>query len=132
MTVEQVRRLIGPIADDKAAYDNDSCYFITPMNGPDGVSFMVLDNRVARVDIANPAISTDRGIHIGASEDDIKKAYGAKVEIGPHFYTAPDGHYVRVAATEGKLLMLFETEKGIVETYRAGEANAVNFVEGCL
>jgi hypothetical protein len=131
MTVEEIRRLVGPIEDDKAAYDSDGCYFITPLNGPDGVLFMILGGRVARIDITNPAISTERGIRIGASEDEIAKAYG-KVEIGPHFYGGPDGHYVRVAAIREKLLLLFETQNGIVATYRAGETNAVNFVEGCL
>ena len=52
------------------------------------------------------------------------------MEVGPHFYTG--GHYVRIAAPERKRLMLFETEDGLVNTYRAGETDAVNFVEGCL
>ena len=51
---------------------------------------MIIDNRVARIDIDNPAISTDRGVRIGASEEDIKRVYGENVEVGPHFYTG--GH----------------------------------------
>lgn len=129
MTVEEVRSMIGPIEDDNTK--DQSCYFITPLRGPRGITFMIIDNRVARVDvIENSPILTDRGIGIGVSEAQIKKAYGENVEIGPHFYT--DGHYVRVSAPESKRLMLFETENGLIDTYRAGESYAVNFVEGCL
>jgi hypothetical protein len=128
MALEEVRSLVGPIEDDNTG--DTSCYFVGLLNGPDGVSFMIIDNRVARIDIDNPAISTDRGVRIGAAEEDIKRVYGENVEVGPHFYTG--GHYVRVAAPERKRLMLFETEDGLVNTYRAGETDAVNFVEGCL
>ena len=44
----------------------------------------------------------------------------------------PGATDVRIAAPERKRLMLFETEDGLVNTYRAGETDAVNFVEGCL
>ena len=88
MALEEVRSLVGPIEDDNTG--DTSCYFVAPLNGPDGVSFMIIDNRVARIDIDNPAISTDRGVRIGASEEDIKRVYGENVEVGPHFYTG--GH----------------------------------------
>ncbi len=49
--------------------DDDSCMYAHPAKGYDGLSFMISDGQIARIDIADKATNkTAAGAHIGMSE----------------------------------------------------------------
>lgn len=102
-----------------------------------GIWYMVQDGHIVRIDIDTdqdghaPAITTAKGIGLGAREEDIIKAYGKGLKISPHPYGGPQDHYLLLDAKPGKLGLLFEVEGGKVTTFRAGQHPALDLIEGC-
>ena len=98
--------------------------------GPEDVSLMVVDGRLVRVDVWNAGVRTREGAGIGDPEERIHQLYPGAVEIQPHKYT--DGHYLVVTPpTDSARRLIFETDGGVVRTYRAGVLPEVAWVEGC-
>lgn len=57
--------------------------------------------------------------------------YPGRVEVQPHKYTGPEGHYLSVSVPSDTLLrIIFETDGRVVTRYRAGRRPAVEYVEG--
>ena len=81
------------------------------------------------------AIATVSGIHVGATEAEVKAVYsgrGGSYTVQPHPYTGPEGHYlVYDADGKGGKPLIFETDGKKVTSFRAGEENAVQAIEGC-
>lgn len=113
----------------------DECAYMDPAPGAgfNGLSFMVFDGVVQRIDVDGDGWLTPSGVGIGASEDDLVTAYGDQLEFRPHKYS-DTGQYVEFVPSdpgnEG-LALLFETEEGRVTTWRVGFADPVSWVEGC-
>ena len=131
MSLEQLGAAVGEVV--RPAYQiNETCDFVTPTVLPKGVSLMVIDDSVARVDVEVPGILTSEGAGVGDSETRLLALYGARARVTPHKYTGPTGHYV-IVDTPGDTLhrIIFETDGQKVERYRAGRAPGVDYVEGC-
>jgi hypothetical protein len=88
---------------------------------------MVVDGRIARVDVENQSIATGAGARIGDSEARIKRLY-PQVEVTPHKYVR--GHYL-TAMPAGEYRIIFETDGVRVTRYRAGRMPEVKWIEGC-
>jgi hypothetical protein len=100
------------------------------------VFLMLLDGRIARIEIApNSPVSVLGGVRRGATEDEVRAAFGPKVVETPHTYV-PGGSYLTVGWRTGPYTnrgIRFETnERGTVTAIYAGRRNAIRFVEGCL
>ncbi|MEO7359456.1 MAG: hypothetical protein ABI120_03960 [Gemmatimonadaceae bacterium] len=124
--------LKGALKAAKGA-DLAECEYVQWEGGPKGLLVMVLENKIARVDVTDSSmIATDAGAKIGDSEDRIKALYGARVSVTPHKYE--DGNYLRVKSadvTDTSHFIVFETAKGVVTRFRAGVLPGVDYVEGC-
>ena len=69
---------------------------------------------------------------IARMEADVVKLYGASIEVSPHKYTGPEGHYLTVTPPGDTLhQIIFETDGQKVVHMRAGSRPAVEYVEGC-
>lgn len=97
-----------------------------------GIQFMVVQGRIARVDVHDSTISTSHGVRIGDSEASVQDKYAERVTVTPHKYE--EGHYLTVApaapADSGHEIV-FETDGARVTTYRSGRVPEVEYVEGC-
>jgi hypothetical protein len=109
--------------------ETDGCTFVKPQNGPEGIVFMVIDGRIARVDIENTFTTTDEGARVGDSEARIKRLYRGRVRVTPHAYV--EGHYLTVIGPDRRYGIVFETDGHKVTQYRAGRLAAVRYIEGC-
>ncbi|HET7612784.1 MAG TPA: hypothetical protein VFK26_02570 [Gemmatimonadaceae bacterium] len=113
----------------------EQCDWVYPAVGsgiPDGVNVMVVNGKIARIDVDTGTVTTEDGGKIGDSEDRIKSIYGDDLTIEPHKYIE-GGHYMTVAgdsASAGKAIV-FETDGKQVTAFRAGRLPEVKWVEGC-
>ena len=133
MTLAQLQAVLGPLGDTtKLNRQCDIVSAVDPFRLPAGVSITQVNGRVARIDVENDSIATDKGIRVGDSEAKVKEAYGSGVIVEPHKYI--DGHYLSIksgtdsATAKG---IVFETDGKKVTTFRAGYWDPVRWVEGC-
>lgn len=106
------------------------CYFIVPDSGPDGVSFMVYDGKIARVDVTHGEVTTKSGAGIGSTEDEVLELYGERIEVTDHQYV--EGHYLTfVPVDQTGYRLVFETDGERVTSYRSGQLPMAEWVEGC-
>lgn len=128
MTIDQLSRALHQkfSVDEKA---QQGCFFIDARSHPN-VSFMIIDGRVVRVDVTTPGVKTTTGIQVGDSEARALAKYGSKMRVTPHTYT-DTGHYLTVGSAEDRYGIRFETDRGTITMFYAGEYKAIQYVEGC-
>jgi len=113
-------------ADEK---DEQGCFYIDA-RGHDGVSFMIVDGHVVRVDVGAPGVKTSTGIQVGDSEAHARQVYGARLKTTDHTYV-DNGHYLTVRSPDGRYGVRFETDRGRITGFYAGTYDAIQYVEGC-
>ncbi|HLF69626.1 MAG TPA: hypothetical protein VI541_01580 [Actinomycetota bacterium] len=104
------------------------CSFAKPDGGPEGLLFMTIDGRIARVDVANREIKTSEGATIGTEESALRRMYPG-ITSKPHAYT--DGRYLIHRPDGGQRAIVFETDGSKVTQFRSGREPEVEAVEGC-
>ena len=108
--------------------EDQACFSVSPAKHP-SVTFLIEQNLLARIDVDEPGISTAEGVQVGDSEAHALKAYGRRLEITPRHDT--EGHYLTLRSVDGRYGIKFETEKGKIEAFYAGRAEAIQYVDGC-
>src|SRR5258708_6458297 len=90
MTETQVRKVLK----NRLEFNDyeGGCSYMTP--DVKGIAFMLLDSRVARVDVFEGSWRTVSGAGVGSSEDEIRRIY-PRVRTEQHHYD-PYGHYLMV------------------------------------
>jgi hypothetical protein len=112
-----------------AAAASAECSYVTSTRLPEGVSLMVVNDTVRRIDVQSNTVTTDRGARIGDTETHIQSLYDTGLISLPHKYTS--GHYLIVAVTDSSFRLVFETSPDTVTTMRSGMMPQVLWVEGC-
>lgn len=117
-------------------YDSGFCAQVSPINGPRGLSLMFIEGRLARFDVYEGTVETLSGIGAGSTEGDVFSTYSGRIRVEPHPYD-PGGAgkyliYEPEDAASKRYSMIFETDGRVVTSFRAGEAEAVSYIEGCL
>jgi hypothetical protein len=120
--------------DPPPPFENNSCYYVTPLGVADEISIMMEYGRMVRVDTYEPLVKTAKGVGVGSRDMDILAAYKAENVLSKtHFYVGSDGRYLIVPAPpNGMTGILFEVVEGLVVGVRAGMSEHIQYVEGCL
>ncbi len=135
MTVAQASKAIGQtlIARGEPA-PGSSCSYVEPQSSIPGLNFMVIEDRIARVDVRQSSpVMTLSGAKIGDSEARIQQLYPRRISVTPHQYL-PNGHYLTFTpgdAPDRNYRLIFETDGKQVTNFRAGRLPEVTWVEGC-
>jgi len=109
--------------------ESPRCYHVWPEHGPKGLSFMVFNEHIARVEVSNELITTVSGAHVNESEAQILSMYqGVEVRQNSH---NPGWHNLIIFPASLRQLN-FLTDGSWVITLMAGQLPAVQFAEGCL
>lgn len=114
---------------DAAAGQSLECAMVFPEGRPEQFTFMLVNDRVARVDILVDGYLTDKGARVGWWEDDVLRVYGDRAKVFPNKYD--DTKHDIVVDTRFNYQIIFETDGKKVLKYRAGVLPGVGFVEGC-
>jgi len=135
MTLQDAQSTLGKsLAQDNEQADTGTCSYFVPQDGPKGVSFMVINRKIVRIDISTKRIKTMSGAQIGDTESKVLSLYRGHIEIQAHRYN-PNGHYLVFHPSDQKdqeYGMVFETNGSKVTTFRSGRHPEVDYVEHCL
>jgi hypothetical protein len=127
MTVSEASSVLGSSLK-KTNEESEGCYFVKAEVGPKGLSFMVVNNKIVRVDVYEGQLATENGARISDSEERIKSLYSDQFKVDDHAYT-DKGHYIQIR--RGNYMIVFETDGKQVTSYRAGKIPEVQYIEGC-
>jgi hypothetical protein len=128
MTVAQISKQLGAPLDPQNPDENGCRTFAAP-TWP-GVTFLTINEKLARIEVHGRGIVTDSGVQVGDTEQKIKDLYGRSLQVEPHKYVDA-GHYMKVKSKDGKTGFTFETDGNVVTEFRAGQYPQVDWVEGC-
>jgi hypothetical protein len=109
----------------------DSCWVMPFKGGTSDFSLMIVDGRVARIEIKGEStLTTLSGAHVGMTEAALQALYGPKLEAQPHKYDE-NGRVFVLRSSSGDHGLRFETSAGRVTVMHAGPWEHLNYVEGC-
>lgn len=131
-SVRDASRAVGETfveAEDKPS-DTEGCYHVRLRSAPT-VLFMVEEDRIVRMETADPRFQTHSGVRVGDSEARARRIYGGRVEVTAHKYDEA-GHYFIVRSADRRYALVMETDGKKVVYIRAGLEPAAEYVEGCL
>ncbi len=135
MTLEQAREVLGELHSDlEATADPKACYYVVPVHGPEGISIMVSQDRIARIDIVSTAFSTISGARVGDPEKRVLSLYRSRLKVASHQYDE-NGHYLIFTPkdqSDKNYRLIFETDGKVVTSFRVGRVPEIEWVEGCL
>jgi hypothetical protein len=109
-TVTTAQRAAGSTLETTGS-DEVSCQQRTPSGGPKGVRFLFLDGRLAVILVVNPKIRTSRGVRIGHTVAQLRRAYGSdlrKAKI-PGEWVIGSGGTRTIFATDGSKVTSMRT-----------------------
>jgi hypothetical protein len=94
------------------------------------IRLMFEAGRVTRVEVLGGPTPTWSGIRVGATEEEVRKTYGARLTVRPHKYD-PQGHTMIVFSRDKQQALVLDTDGKVVKEFRAGLAASAQYVEGC-
>jgi len=105
-----------------------NCTHVRPADSEE-LLYMVVDGRLARIEVRGRGLATLSGVRVGDSEGAILAAYGDRVATSPHAYE--EGHYLTVRSGDGKSALVFDTDGETIRSFRVGRLPEAVWVEGC-
>jgi hypothetical protein len=132
MTLPEARRASGRRIVEEGEVFSGCRYASVPSLR---VSLMVLNDRIARVDVERGSrVHALGGIRRGDTEAAVRAFFGPKVVETPHAYVH-GGSYLTVGWRSGRYAgrgIRFETdERGTVTRIYAGRHDPIRYIEGC-
>ena len=132
MHLNDVERATGMEVDVSSDF-SPQCRYGQLVGGPHDLFLMFSRRVLVRIDIGTEsAIETDTGIGVGDPISKVEDAYGDGLQSEPHPYLGDRGSYLIFdPEPEEGLLMIFETNRNRVTSFRSGFDEQVRYVEGC-
>jgi hypothetical protein len=130
MTVEQALPLAdwSGLARTRPA---TGCWYLRYAGGGSDFRLMIIDGRVARIELVAPStLRTLGGARIGMSDAELTRLFGSRLDRQPHKYE-PQGHTLTLRSGAGDYGLRFETAQGKVTAIQAGSWQHLHYVEGC-
>ena len=121
----------APLVHTDPVAEEEGCYYTSTPTLPREAGLMIVNGRLARIDVFGPGLKTVSGAKVGMSELALKRRYGTRLTQESHAYTGPEGHYLTLKSRDGKYGVRFETDGKVVTGYYAGAVEAIQYIEGC-
>lgn len=107
------------------------CYRVTPLDAPEGISFVVTAGTIERVDIVGGPITTRSGVGIGTPQDRIMELFGDQIETEVNDDSSVDLVFVPRDEGDAQFRVIFTIRDGVVDTFRSGRVPQVNDPDPC-
>ena len=133
MTRAQVSKALHAELQGNFIDDEGTCQELVGVDDAlQGLFFMFEEGKLPRITATEPsAVITPRGMHVGSSAGEVRKAYGAGLKSEPHKYEEQPAEYLTFWLQPEKSGVRFETDvNGKVEAIHAG-TSSIQYVEGC-
>ncbi len=134
-TIEQAEEASGLDLEAEPSPISEDCFFVTVAGDPvyEGVSFMVSEGTIGRVDVNAPStITTRSGAGIGTTEQQLNDLFPGQIEdAGQYIIDGTAVMFVPRDEADAEFRVIFETVDGVVASYRSGILPPVGFGEGC-
>ena len=132
MHVDDVEHATGMEVDISSDFSPE-CRYGQLVGGPHDLLLMFSRRVLVRIDIGtDSAIETDTGIGVGDPISEVEDAYGDELERELHPYLGDRGSYLIFdPEPEDGLLIIFETNRRSVTSFRSGFDEQVRYIEGC-
>lgn len=149
MTLDQIAQAAGVDLTRQPDYDQavaeNNCAYVSPATIPGYVppadsgnksplAFMIVDGKLARIDILGGDFATAQGIKVGSEEKAVLEAYGNGQELPPRAFIGPPYRYLTATprqASDQNFRMVFESDGAKVVQYRVGQLPQVENKQGC-
>lgn len=130
LTVNQATQLAGtPFINCGLVTD---CYRVIPEFAPEGISFVVEEGTIERVDIVgNSPITTRSGAGIGTTDEELTALFGDRLERVELGGGQMDVIFVPQDENDQEFRVAFTTVDGVVETMRSGRMPLVLEADPC-
>ncbi len=129
LTVAQAQNAAGTAMIAQGA--ESDCYRVVAHRGPEGVTFLVHEGTIERVDIDSGPVTTRSGVGIGTAESTVIDLFGDKIQR----QSRPDGStdllFVPVDAGDRNYRVVFNVADGTVLSFKAGKIPMVLTDTGC-
>lgn len=106
------------------------CFYVDPPREP-ALQLMIIEGRLARIDVVKSGIKTTKGVAVGDTEASVLAAYGTRIAVEPASGDPHSGRFLTVLSPDKAYGMRFVTLHGKVQQYYSGTAQAIRYVEGC-
>jgi hypothetical protein len=132
MHVNDVERATG-MDVDISSDSSPQCRYGQLVGGPHDLFLMFSRRVLVRIDLGTgSAIETDTGIGVGDPISEVEDAYDDELERELHPYLGDRGSYLIFdPEPEDGLLIIFETNRRSVTSFRSGFDQQVRYKEGC-
>lgn len=149
MTIDQIAAASGVALTRQPDFDQavaeKNCAYVSPATIPGYVpppdsgnksplAFMIVDGKLARIDILGGDFATAQGIKVGSEESAVLEAYGNGEPLPPRAFIGPPYRYLTATPKEEKDMnfrMVFESDGAKVVNYRVGQLPQVENRQGC-
>jgi hypothetical protein len=113
------------VSYSEAVGEPGACVQFTSADGLNTV--MVIDGKVTRIETDNERLETSKGIHVGSTEAELKRAYGSALKREPEHYGEGWDYYLWSGKDRG---IRFLVSAGKISWITAGD-ETIRYVEGC-
>ena len=129
----QLERVLQTRIPETQDASEDSCRYIEAGPRWPGTGMMMLDGRVARIDVTRRGIETLSGAAVGDLVSKLRSIYGGRLRGQDHDFGTGEGmQYLTMFSSDRRYGIRFETDGERVTEFYVGTAEAVQFIEGCL
>lgn len=127
---EMEREGLAVAGQDEPLDEESTCTYATFKDMPD-LAVMMDGERIARIDVGDKRHEGPGGLRVGQSEAEALKRLGGKARVELHPYTGPEGHYLVVHEDGAPRGLIAETDGKQVQSWRIGQWEQVQWIEGC-
>jgi hypothetical protein len=132
MSESQLERVLGTRFPETQDAEEDACRQVEAGPNWPGTSVMLLNGRVARIDVSERGFFTLSGAAVGDTQASVLKRYNGRIYEQTHALGVDDSKFLTMFSSDRRLGIRFETDGERVTSYYVGTAQAVQFPEGCL